>query len=256
MALGTLHGEPHHCLIFPRNVDGSDSAIIILLDAGAERQRAARSGRLHPQLRTTRVTSLHYFGGGRPLRARLLKMACMLRCARCALVLWLAPFAAGAQSEARSRSRGAFACRPQSCSTLVPAASVDAPEDNDCAYRNGNEWWLDYVAGSLAWSKRRKSASRHRRHLRRRRRDRSSRLAQSAVDQRGRSPWQARQLTTTATATSTMCMAGTSSTTTPLPPRRASAADGPATAPSWQASSPPNATAASAWPQPAPTARA
>jgi hypothetical protein len=31
----TLHGEPHHCLIFPRNVTGSDSAIIVLLDAGA-----------------------------------------------------------------------------------------------------------------------------------------------------------------------------------------------------------------------------
>jgi hypothetical protein len=34
-ALGTLHGEPHHFLIFPRNVVGTDSAIIILLDAGA-----------------------------------------------------------------------------------------------------------------------------------------------------------------------------------------------------------------------------
>lgn len=34
-ALGTLHGEPHHFLIFPRNVVGADSAIIILLDAGA-----------------------------------------------------------------------------------------------------------------------------------------------------------------------------------------------------------------------------
>jgi threonine dehydrogenase-like Zn-dependent dehydrogenase len=32
--LGTLHGEPHHFLIFPRNVNGADSAIIILLDAG------------------------------------------------------------------------------------------------------------------------------------------------------------------------------------------------------------------------------
>jgi hypothetical protein len=34
--LGTLHGEPHHFLIFPRNVVGSDSAIIVLLDAGAD----------------------------------------------------------------------------------------------------------------------------------------------------------------------------------------------------------------------------
>jgi len=33
-ALGTLHGEPHHFLIFPRNVKGADSAIIVLLDAG------------------------------------------------------------------------------------------------------------------------------------------------------------------------------------------------------------------------------
>ena len=34
-SLGTLHGEPHHFLIFPRNVNGADSAIIVLLDAGA-----------------------------------------------------------------------------------------------------------------------------------------------------------------------------------------------------------------------------
>jgi hypothetical protein len=33
-ALGTLHGEQHHVLIFPRNVVGTDSAIIIVLDAG------------------------------------------------------------------------------------------------------------------------------------------------------------------------------------------------------------------------------
>jgi hypothetical protein len=33
--LGTLHGEPHHFLIFPRNVVGTDSAIIVLLDAGS-----------------------------------------------------------------------------------------------------------------------------------------------------------------------------------------------------------------------------
>jgi hypothetical protein len=31
---GALHGEPHHFLIFPRNVSGNDSAIIIILDAG------------------------------------------------------------------------------------------------------------------------------------------------------------------------------------------------------------------------------
>src|ERR1700691_3191867 len=70
-----------------------------------------------------------------------------------ALAICLAPLAASAQSVSPA-DLAAFACRPQSCSTLVPAASVDAPEDNDCAYRNGNEWWLDYVAGSLAWSRR------------------------------------------------------------------------------------------------------
>ena len=53
---------------------------------------------------------------------------------------------------AASDLAASFACRPQSCSTLIPAAAVDDPGDNDCAYRNGNEWWLDYVAGSLAWS--------------------------------------------------------------------------------------------------------
>jgi subtilisin family serine protease len=45
-----------------------------------------------------------------------------------------------------------FACRPQSCSTLLPAGTPDAPAINDCAYRNRNQWWLDYVGGSLAWS--------------------------------------------------------------------------------------------------------
>jgi len=34
--LGTLHGEPHHFLVFPRNVTGADSAIIVLLDAGTD----------------------------------------------------------------------------------------------------------------------------------------------------------------------------------------------------------------------------
>jgi hypothetical protein len=35
-ALGTLAGEPHHFLIFPRNVQGADSSIIVLLDAGTD----------------------------------------------------------------------------------------------------------------------------------------------------------------------------------------------------------------------------
>jgi hypothetical protein len=34
--LGTIHGEPHHVLIFPRDVDGTDSAVIVLLDAGTD----------------------------------------------------------------------------------------------------------------------------------------------------------------------------------------------------------------------------
>jgi subtilase family protein len=62
------------------------------------------------------------------------------------------PVLAGAAATAAADLPVGFACRAQSCSTLIPASAVDDPEDNDCAYRNGNEWWLDYVAGSLAWS--------------------------------------------------------------------------------------------------------
>src|SRR5882724_4416228 len=47
-----------------------------------------------------------------------------------------------------------FQCRPLACSTLTPTASVDYETTNDCAYRAGNLWWVDYVAGSLAWSNR------------------------------------------------------------------------------------------------------
>jgi hypothetical protein len=32
--VASIHGEPHHVLIFPRNINGTDSAIILLLDAG------------------------------------------------------------------------------------------------------------------------------------------------------------------------------------------------------------------------------
>jgi len=45
-----------------------------------------------------------------------------------------------------------FPCKPLACSTLTPTQSVEDPETNDCAYRAGNLWWVDYVAGSLAWS--------------------------------------------------------------------------------------------------------
>jgi subtilisin family serine protease len=45
-----------------------------------------------------------------------------------------------------------FQCQPVACSTLSPSLPVDAPNNNDCAYRAGNLWWVDYVAGSLAWN--------------------------------------------------------------------------------------------------------
>ena len=45
-----------------------------------------------------------------------------------------------------------FPCQPVTCSTLTPTPSVVDSKTNDCAYRIGNLWWVDYVAGSLAWS--------------------------------------------------------------------------------------------------------
>jgi subtilisin family serine protease len=45
-----------------------------------------------------------------------------------------------------------FQCQPVTCSTLLPSTPVDDPGTNDCAYRAGNLWWVDYVAGSLTWS--------------------------------------------------------------------------------------------------------
>jgi len=77
----------------------------------------------------------------------------MLRLAACILALGCAPFAVSAPSDRTADHAASFACRAQRCSTLLPAAAVDDPDDDDCAYRNGNEWWLDYVAGSLAWSR-------------------------------------------------------------------------------------------------------
>jgi|ERR1700733_1674676 subtilisin family serine protease len=70
----------------------------------------------------------------------------------CAAVIGLAPALGPAQTSPAADPAASFACRPQSCSTLIPSPPADDPTDNDCAYRNGNEWWLDYVAGSLAWS--------------------------------------------------------------------------------------------------------
>ena len=45
-----------------------------------------------------------------------------------------------------------FQCQPVACSTLSPSLPVDDASNNDCAYRAGNLWWVDYVAGSLTWS--------------------------------------------------------------------------------------------------------
>ena len=75
-----------------------------------------------------------------------------VRRAACVLALCLMPLRASAESGQVAQTEASFACRPQKCSTLLPSAAVDDPTDNDCAYANGNEWWLDYVAGSLAWS--------------------------------------------------------------------------------------------------------
>jgi subtilisin family serine protease len=44
-----------------------------------------------------------------------------------------------------------YACQALACSTLIPESRIDDPATNDCGYRKGNLWWLDHVAGSLAW---------------------------------------------------------------------------------------------------------
>jgi subtilisin family serine protease len=55
-------------------------------------------------------------------------------------------------SQAHAQAQTPFQCQPVTCSTLLPATPVDDANTNDCAYRAGNLWWVDYVAGSLAWS--------------------------------------------------------------------------------------------------------
>ena len=65
-----------------------------------------------------------------------------------ALVIVLAP-CVWAQGVAPSTP---FQCQPVACSTLSPSLPVDDASNNDCAYREGNLWWVDYVAGSLTWS--------------------------------------------------------------------------------------------------------
>jgi len=69
---------------------------------------------------------------------------------RAQAVLFLLATASVACADGASDS-SSYACRALTCSTLIPARSVDDPTTNDCGYRNGNEWWVDYVAGSLAW---------------------------------------------------------------------------------------------------------
>ncbi len=51
----------------------------------------------------------------------------------------------------REQSDSEYACRALKCSTLIPSKRVDDKSTNDYGYRNGNEWWVDYVAGSLLW---------------------------------------------------------------------------------------------------------
>jgi len=69
-----------------------------------------------------------------------------------AIALPLAVLLAAAISPSSTAAQAGFPCQPLSCSTLIPSLPVDEPHTNDCAYRAGNLWWLDYVAGSLAWT--------------------------------------------------------------------------------------------------------
>lgn len=60
---------------------------------------------------------------------------------------------AGARAAPHADEMAAFPCAPLNCSTLIPAGAEDR-HTNDCAYRAGNLWWVDYVAGSLLWAPR------------------------------------------------------------------------------------------------------
>ncbi len=68
------------------------------------------------------------------------------------LTICLAILGGGALLPAGAQPPPGFPCQPLVCSSLIPAPAVDDPKTNDCAYRAGNLWWVDYVAGSLAWS--------------------------------------------------------------------------------------------------------
>lgn len=74
----------------------------------------------------------------------------MLRPIRAAGAAWLL-FACPLQP-APAQDATQFPCRALKCSTLLPSTSLDDATTNDCAYRAGNLWWVDYVAGSLTWS--------------------------------------------------------------------------------------------------------
>ena len=65
--------------------------------------------------------------------------------------LWL-PILGSLSAMALAQAPAGFPCQPLACSSLTPRLSIDDPKTNDCAYRVGNLWWVDYVAGSLAWS--------------------------------------------------------------------------------------------------------
>jgi subtilisin family serine protease len=65
--------------------------------------------------------------------------------------------ALGASAPLQAQLPPGFPCKPLVCSDLTPTASIDDPQTNDCAYRAGNLWWVDYVAGSLAWGAHRDS---------------------------------------------------------------------------------------------------
>ncbi len=68
-------------------------------------------------------------------------------------LLWSCLIAGTCGSPPRSEETP-FQCRPLTCSTLTPTATADDHRTSDCAYRAGNLWWVDYVAGSLAWADR------------------------------------------------------------------------------------------------------
>jgi len=71
---------------------------------------------------------------------------------RPALVACTLLVTSASHAQKASGEYGEFACRALACSTLVPDRHVDDATTNDCGYHNGNAWWIDYVAGSLAWA--------------------------------------------------------------------------------------------------------